>query len=229
MSLGVVRARPRELADAVDVAIVIDVLRATTTAIVLIHRGVPAIRVLAEPASLPPADPRYLYVTELREFAGRGDTIDNSPAQARTVALEGRIPVLVTTNGTRALVAAANLAGEVLVASFVNLDATVRYLRARTDGRIAVVPAGKFATGEARTEDDRCADVLAAQLSGAPVDLAAALEHCRADALVQRRIQREAGFAADLDIALSADLFPRVLRFQADGSSTGWIRACDGP
>jgi phosphosulfolactate phosphohydrolase-like enzyme len=222
------RLHPARLgAESLEVAVVIDVLRATSTATVLIGRGAPALRVVSSPthlAELEPAD--YLIFSELPE-SGPG-RVDNSPVVAEARALDGKTPVLVTTNGTRALTAAAARAETVLLASFLNLGAVVRHLRARAPGRVTLLPAGHFSTATDRTEDSLCAEAIAELLAGRSPDLTALTARSRTDERVVRRMASEATFAADVELALSVDRYPVVSRFAQSGVHSGWIRPCDG-
>lgn len=206
-------------------AVVIDVLRATTTAIVLLARGVPAVRVVAtadELAGLPPGD--YLVFSELASArASSLACVDNSPATAEEVDLAGRVPVLVTTNGTRAVAAAMRCAREVLVAGFVNLASTARHL-APAD-RVTLLPAGDFAAREIRTEDERCADALEEILAGRAPDLPALVAACRDDARVKRRIARHPELLRDVDIALAVDRHDVVARALATPAGFELVRA----
>lgn len=232
-ALAITRQHPADLADeALDAAVVIDVLRATTTAVALIDRGVATVRVVATPDELrglppAPAGQRYQVFSELDESGAAGlDRCDNSPAQALALDLTGRLPVLVTTNGTRAIAAAMERAAEVLVATFCNLTATARHLIAA--GRpVTLLPAGDFAGRDVRTEDERCADALDAALRGAAPDLAVLLAACRADARLQRRLARNPALAADVDIALAVDRHPVVVRARRGPSGLELVRAAE--
>lgn len=212
------RIQPARLTDQeLDVAVVIDVLRATTTALAIFARGAPRIEVVATPGELraltAPADgARYLVFSELDESRSLGlECIDNSPAQADRVDLAGRLPVLVTTNGTRALVAAVARARAVLIASFGNLAVLAGHLRASAD-RVTLLPAGDFAGAEPRTEDELCADALAAMLAGETPDLPAITAAIRQDARVQRRLARHPALVHDVDAALAVDRYPAIAR-----------------
>ncbi len=212
------RRRPGVLDDdPIDVAVVIDVLRATTTAIVALARGADAIRVVATPDALrdlPPAPPGRPYVVFSELDASRGfglECFDNSPALAEAVLLERRTAVLVTTNGTRAIAAAMERSREVLVAAFVNLSAAARHL-AGAGAPVTLLPAGDFAGADVRTEDERCADALEAMLRGSTPDLVPLLDDCRTDARVQRRLARHPELARDIDVALAVDRYPVVVR-----------------
>lgn len=211
MPLEVGRLHPANLTShELDAAVVIDVLRATSTAIVLLARGVPAVRIVATPQELarlpsPPTSASYLIFSELDESRSSGlECVDNSPALAEEIPLEGRLPVLVTTNGTRAVAAAMRCARTVFVASFVNVSSMARHLRLSA-ARVTLLPAGDFGGGDIRTEDERCADTLEQMLRGETPDLARLLAECRTDARVQRRIARHPDLVRDIEIALDVD------------------------
>jgi phosphosulfolactate phosphohydrolase-like enzyme len=205
-----------------------DVLRMTSTAAVLMSR--PSCEALAVAATLddlpglgrPLSD--FLLVSELSAASRMGASIDNSPAQASRVDLGERTPALVTTNGTRTLLAAAAAADRVLLASFVDLHAVARHLAMVTpEPTVAIVPAGKFATGEACIEDDLCADALASLLAGREPDLAALAAIVRADPRVRRRLEAEPGFAEDLSLSLQGDPRAPVLAFHPLAAGVGRV------
>jgi 2-phosphosulfolactate phosphatase len=118
------------------VAVVIDVLRASTTIIYALAAGCPAVMPVAE-------------VEEARATAGRmragkvllggerggqpiaGFDLGNSPAEYTPELCKGAALVLTTTNGTRALLHAA-AAPRVLVAGFVNFSAVCEQLLRET-------------------------------------------------------------------------------------------------
>jgi 2-phosphosulfolactate phosphatase len=145
-------ARPGSLTGAV--AVVIDVLRATTTIIHALAAGCTSVLPCAE-------------VTEARELAGGmpagkvllggerhgkplpGFDLGNSPGEYTGQACRDMTVVLTTTNGTRALLRAAE-AERILVGAFVNYSAVCEQLR--QDKRpIHILCAGT--EGEASLED----------------------------------------------------------------------------
>ncbi len=227
----VLRRRPVELSSlgsgAVDTAVVMDVLRMTTTAAVLLRRPscdgavVAATLVDLERLSRPLSE--YVVVSELASAPQLGAWVDNSPAQVSRFDFGTRSPVLVTTNGTRALLAASACAARVLLASFRDLDAVARHLARLSPPSVVLVPAGHFASGERRVEDDLCADALEALLAGQAPDLEAAATAIRADERVRRRIEAEPGFSADLDLALERDPGAAALSFHPEGAGVGRI------
>jgi 2-phosphosulfolactate phosphatase len=152
-------AAPGRLAG--GVAVVIDVLRATTTIVHALAAGCSAVRPCAE-------------VEEARELAGGmragrvllggerggrplpGFDVGNSPRDYTAKLCKGSTLVLTTTNGTRALLRAAE-AERTLVAGFVNYSAVCEQLQ--RDGRpVHIVCAGT--EGEPALEDTLLAGAL---------------------------------------------------------------------
>lgn len=113
------------------VAVVIDVLRATSTMVTALAGGyewiLPCLEVEAarEKAALWPGS---LLAGERGGLPPEGFSKGNSPRDFLTHGAEGRGIVLTTTNGTRALEAAQG-AEMLLVASFLNLTTTVHFLK----------------------------------------------------------------------------------------------------
>jgi 2-phosphosulfolactate phosphatase len=159
------RLEPERLAG--RLAVVIDVLRATTTMIHALAAGCCVIRPCAE-------------VEEARELASQlrasrallagerdarplpGFDLGNSPGDFTAARCRGTTLVLTTTNGTRALVRAA-VAERTLVAGFVNYSAVCEQLR--QDRRPTdVVCAG--CSGEVALEDALLAGALVDFLAG---------------------------------------------------------------
>ncbi len=205
------RIHPGRLVDqTLEAAVVIDVLRATTTAIALLGRGAASVRIVERPQDLATLEPgRYLVFSEVAESRDFGlDCVDNSPATAEEVSLDGRTPVLVTTNGTRAVAAAMRLARSVLLASFGNLSSTVRHL-ATSAQRVTLLPAGDFANAVPHAEDERCADALEQMLNGGSPDLPSLIAASR-DARVERRLARQPHLLRDLEVCFSVDRYDAV-------------------
>ena len=126
-------------------AVVIDVLRATTTIVAALAAGARAIYPTASPEeaiklaqSLGRDD--TLLCGERRGLKVEGYDLGNSPREFTPDVVGGKRLVMSTTNGTRAL-QAAHTADRVLVASFLNLGAVADALA--DSGRVAVVCAGR--------------------------------------------------------------------------------------
>ena len=205
--------RPEEPAPAhADVCVVVDVLRATTTATVLCHRlgELCVIRSPAELGELPPRPAGYALFSELTGIEADLPRFDNSPVLARDAELAGRTPVLVTTNGTVAVGLAARFARQILLGSFVNAAAVVDHVRQSGAASVVVMPAGNIKKAERCIEDEGCAQTIAAALRGEAIEATALIAACRGDARILRRTAKEPGLAADLDLCLSLDAVPVV-------------------
>lgn len=228
MTMSVQRLRPGEpFPPRVSTIVVIDALRMTTTAAVLLRSpsraGVGVAATLGDLPRLALSASDCVVVSELVDASWPGAWVDNSPVRVATFPFGERTPVLVTTNGTRALLAAAACADLVLLASFVDLHAVARHLRGAPSASIALLPAGHFASGARRTEDDLCADALASLLAGVEPDLQAIASAVRADERVRRRAEAEPSYAADVALALRPDRDAVVLGFSARGEGVGRI------
>lgn len=151
----------REVTAQTDVAVVIDVLRATTVMTAALAEGAERVttcedvdraRQLAQQESSPP-----LLCGERGCRPIEGFDLGNSPGEYSPSVVQGKSLVLTTTNGTRAIAAAA-AAKEVVVASFLNLSAVVQ--RLSESERVLLVCAGT--EGAVTAEDVLLAGAVAA-------------------------------------------------------------------
>ncbi len=155
------------------VCVVFDVLRATSTFVAALHNGAAAIvpvAEIAEAVALRKQLPEFLLAGErdgvrIRAAQSGGMNFDfgNSPREFTPDKVRDKTIVSTTTNGTRALRAAAE-AKWVLASAFLNLQATADFLRESNCAEILLIAAG---TGEGVARED----VLAA---GALIELLAA-------------------------------------------------------
>ena len=221
------------------IAVMIDVFRASTS---IIHgsangaSGFAPCLNISDARSEAAARPGSLLAGERGGVAIDGFDLDNSPAKYNRATLDGRFVVMTTTNGTRALLHAAE-ADEVLVGAFVNRAAVVRELVQRrkdvilvcagTDGCVTsedVLFAGSVVQDLSRQHPDltlddpaRIAmDFFAANSQNPGTLLAAAKAGLGGSNLMRL------GFDADIELAMTPDLFSVVPRFDA---TTGKIQA----
>ncbi|MEX2534453.1 MAG: 2-phosphosulfolactate phosphatase [Trueperaceae bacterium] len=201
---------PREL----DVAIVIDVLRMTTTAGVLFARGLSELSVLADiaEAHTAAAPSGALLLGEREGVKLPGFDGGNSPLEYMEMDLTGRSAVLCTSNGSKAVVTAAG-ARQLLLGSIVNAgvvaeravelaEESVTLICAGTAGQVSMDDAlGAYAIAKeivridtATNASDGTRIVLAygAQIT----DMRVALHEASHAALL-----RKIGFGADVDFA----------------------------
>lgn len=145
--------------------VVIDVLRATSTLVEALANGARSVfptQTADDAVKLAQALGRedVLLCGERRCLKIPGFDLGNSPLEFTAERVAGKVLVMATTNGTPALAACA-AAKQVVIASFLNLDAVVRDLAAVGDD-VEIVCAGRerrFAL-----EDALCAGMLALRL-----------------------------------------------------------------
>ncbi|MBX3444303.1 MAG: 2-phosphosulfolactate phosphatase [Planctomyces sp.] len=150
-----------------SVAVVIDVLRASTTIVHALAAGAEAVipcQEVEEARNLKRERPdeKFLLGGERQGLRIPGFDFDNSPFAYAADVVRGRAIAFTTTNGTRALAAAAG-AARVLVGAFVNRAAIVRELR-RAGRPVCLVCAGT--DGGITAEDVLFAGTAAMDLVG---------------------------------------------------------------
>lgn len=145
-----------------ECAVVIDVLRATTTLTVALGHGASAVHPVSSPEEAfrkRAVLPRALLCGEREGRRIEGFDLGNSPFEYPVTAVSGRPLIFASTNGSLAMLASSS-ARRRLLASFVNLQAVVE----RLDGerRVVIVCAGKL--GGFALEDAACAGLLVERL-----------------------------------------------------------------
>jgi len=234
---------PRLLSDPqASVCVMIDALRASTSAVALLAGGAQEIVVAESPSAarrIARKEPRrYALAGEENGLAPRGFDYGNSPSEFAALDVTGRRFILSTTNGTRALqrLAASPL---VLVGALVNASAVMRTLLAEAGARR--LDAALVCAGLSRGRRPSLEDIVAA---GALVDTALKTARSRASleltdgALIAHRLYRAyrgdalaafrrsehgrsliaLGFAHDLKFCARADRFAAVPRLRRDPS-----------
>lgn len=143
---------PKQLED--STAIVVDVLRASTTIVHALAHGaakihpMETVELAKQAADQAPAG-SVLLAGERECVAVEGFDLGNSPLAYTPERVQGRTIVFTTTNGTRALVKS-KFANRVLIGTFVNQAAIVGELTAYT-GKLLIVCAGT--NGQISAED----------------------------------------------------------------------------
>ena len=207
---GAIRAR--------GIAVIIDVLRASSTVCYLAAAGAGRIWAVADEASARALSRTYGPVVLIGERHGRrlpGFDWGNSPSLLKGAALADRTVVLTTSNGTRGL-AAARSAEEILTGGFVNAGAVVAYIRDRAASQVSLVCMGSG--GRPALEDTLCAVYLKAALEGRPLSFAPlrqAILRC-AGAAIFRQGDCVDMSPEDLQLCLELDRFDFVLQAVQD-------------
>lgn len=151
-------------------AVVIDVIRATSTIVEALANGASAIypagsteEALKLLASLGRED--TLLCGERKGLMVEGFDLGNSPAEFQPERIGGKRLVMSTTNGTRALKAAAG-ASRIVTASLLNLSAAARAVSHSED--LTVICAGR--EGAFSLDDVVCAGLLLQEIRSAQAD-----------------------------------------------------------
>jgi 2-phosphosulfolactate phosphatase len=147
-------------ADARGTVIVIDVLRAFSTAAYAFGAGAESISLVSgveEALNLRQQHPGWLVMGEEGGLPPKGFDFGNSPTQIRAQDLRGRHLIQRTSAGTQGVARSLN-ADVLLVASFVIASATVQYVLKSEPQELSFVITG----GEKNEEDLACAEYLEA-------------------------------------------------------------------
>ncbi len=197
-------------AQVTGLAVVIDVLRAFTTAGYLFAAGVERILLVSgvdEALDLHQRFPGSLLLGEIDGIPIQGFDLGNSPAQLPPEGLAGKTIVQRTTAGTQGVVLATR-AEPMLTAGLTNAGATARAIRRLAPATVTFIQTGQFLEEGWGDEDVACADLIEARLRDLPVDPAAIAARVRQSRSgLHYDGTRPAFPPADLELALRFDCF----------------------
>lgn len=156
----------------VDLACVIDVIRAFTTEKVFFERGansVTLVETVDELFRMQPMYPDFLTVAEKHGLPVKGADLCNSPSRALNAAVDGQDLLHATTNGTKATHAVLPYAGQIIVTGLSNAKATLDYIKQQiTLGEASsILIMSSHPTGD---DDEACADYLEAGINDCEVN-----------------------------------------------------------
>jgi 2-phosphosulfolactate phosphatase len=205
--------------EAEGVAVVIDVLRAFTSAALMMHLGVEKIILLARPEAVLElkAEKGYLAVGEVDGRMVPGFDVGNSPSRILAAGrsfFSGRTVAQRTSAGVTGAVAAARRSDVVILGSFVTAAAVARYIQRLSPPPAAVSLVAMGAGGKEVTPDDEaCADYIEHLLTGRPYDHAAALRRIVEHECTQKFLRGDRAHfpPADPIYCLQRDLFDFVV------------------
>jgi 2-phosphosulfolactate phosphatase len=205
--------------EAEGVAVVIDVMRAFTSAAVMLYLGACRIVLVAEPADVLELkrEKGYLAVGEVGGRKVPGFDLGNSPSrmlEAGRDVFEGRTVAQRTSAGVTGAVAAARHSEVVILGSYVTAAAIARYIGKLSPPPEVVSLVGMGAAGREVTPDDEaCADYIEHLFTGRPYDHVAALRHVVEHECTQKFLRGDqARFPpADPIYCLQRDLFDFVI------------------
>lgn len=205
-------------AEATGLAVVIDVLRAFTTAGCLFEMGVNEILMVGsieDARSIRARFPDYLLLGEVDGIKIPDFDLGNSPSLLEGLNLSGKGIIQRTTAGTQGVIGAIH-ASQILIAALTNSSSTCRYIRERQPEQVCLIETGNH--GDWGDEDVACADLLDNTLRNKPVN-----HH----AIIQRVLRSKSGLhysgqnpefpPEDLIIACDLDRFDFVMAVNRDG------------
>ncbi len=150
-----------------DIAVIVDVLRASSTIVTALANGAQAVmplRSVEEARRKKRVNPEYVLAGERGGLRPRGFDLGNSPLEYTRERVENKGILLTTSSGTQAL-ATAKEAPATVVGSFLNITAVsyvVKQLSKEEERGITIVLSGK--QGKFSLEDFLCGGALVARL-----------------------------------------------------------------
>ncbi len=208
------------------VAVIIDVFRAFSVACYAYARGAKRIIPMSgidESLALKRAHPEYIAIGEREGRKVEGFDFGNSPTDISQADVRGKTIVHTTSAGTQGLTNASG-ADVVLTGSLVNAAAICEYISRLAPERVSIVRMGLAAT-ERCAEDDLCAEILRARLSGNDYDTSIVRERLRTAPAAKKFFDPEATWApeGDFDLCTDVDRFGFVLRLSGNGGSQPYL------
>ena len=208
--------------EAEGTAVIIDVFRAFSVECYMYAFGaaeVIPVKTVEEAFAFREKDPSVLLAGERNGFKVEGFDLGNSPAELKSVSLQGKTVVHTTSAGVQGIAAAANC-DEILTGSLVNAKAVADYLKKKDPAVVSLVAMGW--NGVKDTEEDLlCADYIRSLLEDRP------MQDIREQALDLRNTEgakffdpaREEFVEEDFWMCIETDLYGRVIRVKrtADG------------
>lgn len=199
--------------------VVIDVIRAFTTAAYAFGSGAAEIYLVAtvdEALALTAAHPGSLAMGEERGLRPDGFDFPNSPAMVRDADLGGRTLVQRTSAGTQGVVRAVD-ATRLWAASLVVASATARAVEAASLGEPTYVITGRFEDHlDGGADDVLTAELIERARTGRPLDAPATAAELLAteEALKTRALGIEHCDPRDIELAAAVDVFDFVMEVE---------------
>ena len=162
------------------VTVVIDVFRAMTVESYLVRNNVfdlIPMGNLEDAYAFRDAHPGTLLVGEREGKKCMGFDYGNSPSQIKNIDFSGKTVVHTTSAGTQGIANAIN-ASEILLAGFVNANATAEYIKRKNPEFVSLVCMG-LAGMESTKEDTLCAEYIKSILTGNKMNLTDGFEECK--------------------------------------------------
>ena len=196
--------------DETDTVVVIDVLRAFTTAAYAFDLGVYEIILVSgidEAFQLRDRLPDALLIGEVDGIPVEGFDLGNSPTHLANADLQDRRLIHRSTAGTQGVVRSAN-ASNILATGLCCARATAQRVMSIEPDSVTLLQTGVF-SGDLGDEDIACADLLEGLLTGDPPPVGSIIDRVRESKSGQKFVDPSHGVfpASDLDLAVDVDRF----------------------
>ncbi len=215
------RCAPEACGEATDAVVVIDVLRAFSTAAYALAAGAEVIATVGtveEAMALRRRWPDALLMGEIGGLPIEGFDFGNSPVPFEALDLTGRRMIQRTTRGTQGIIRC-HRAKHLLASGFCCASATARHLERLGPEAITFVPTGLGELENQGDEDVACADYLEALLRGEKPDFEPYAQRVRRSRAGQKFVDpRQQDFPLeDLEYCLKLDRFDFAMVAHREG------------
>jgi len=213
------KSLPKGASEAEGITVIIDVLRAFTSAAFMMHLGVEKIVLLTDPEEV-------LTIARKRDFIAAGEVggrkvegfdLGNSPSQILSAGrsfFQGRTVAFRSTAGVIGAVAAWGNAEKIILGSYVTASAISRFIlqQSSAPGIVTLVTMGN-GVDISTPDDEGCRDYLEHLLTGKPYDHLQAIDNAFKHEFTQIYLhgEREHFPPLDLTYCFQRDLFNFVL------------------
>jgi len=195
---------------ATGLTVIIDVIRACTTIPILFKNGaIEIVPVRTAETAEEYAKKGYIPIGEGK--AGRERKIfkyNNSPSEVYKKDFSGKKIVFRSNNATQGILNAKK-ATDIVLASFVNIDAVVKYIKDKKTDDITIVPLGRL--GHKTPADELCAQAIYLELRGEPYDFEDMKDKINKNKFAKYVIEKLKR-PKDISIALDLNSYPIIPR-----------------
>lgn len=204
--------------EAKGLCVVIDVLRAFTTAAFAFASGAKEIIFVSTPEQAfakQHQDPSLMLMGEHEGLPIDGFHFENSPSEMQSACLTGKRLVQRTSSGTQGVIGCRH-APQILLASFVVAEATIKRILELNPTHVTFIATGRT-NGD---EDVALAEYLQSRLMQKPIDLDLILNRVRSCPAAKRMREGPISYknwASDLELALKVDYFPFAMEVERKG------------
>jgi 2-phosphosulfolactate phosphatase len=205
-------------------AVIVDVFRAFTCTPLLFALGIEKSILVSsreQAFALRENDPRLILVGEINGMPIQGFDLGNSPSEILgkgSSFFERRTVVQRTSSGVQGVLAAMDVADEVLLGSYVIAKATARYILGRKPQRVSLVAMG-WNLEEVAPEDEWCVRYFSHLLENVPYNHLEALREIVFHRTTQKFLRMKEAYFPPEDplLCLQRDLFDFAVKAKRQG------------